>query len=100
MLKGNLAPEGAVVKISGVSEKMRSHTGPAVVFDNEEEATKAVYDGSVKAGDVVVIRHEGPKGGARMREMLATTSALMGMGLGDSTALITDGRFSGATRGP
>ncbi|NLW56276.1 MAG: dihydroxy-acid dehydratase [Firmicutes bacterium] len=100
VLKGNLAPEGAVVKISGVSEKMRSHTGPAVVFDNEEEATKAVYDGSVKAGDVVVIRYEGPKGGPGMREMLATTSALMGMGLGDSTALITDGRFSGATRGP
>jgi dihydroxy-acid dehydratase len=100
VLKGNICPEGAVVKISGVSEKMRVHTGPAVVFNYEEEATRAVYDGKVKPGDIVVIRYEGPKGGPGMREMLATTSAIMGMGLGDSTALITDGRFSGATRGP
>ncbi len=100
VLKGNICPEGAVVKISGVSEKMRVHTGPAVVFNNEEEATRAVYDGKVKSGDIVVIRYEGPKGGPGMREMLATTSAIMGMGLGETTALITDGRFSGATRGP
>lgn len=100
VLKGNICPEGAVVKISGVSEKMRVHTGPAIVFNYEEEATQAVYAGKVKPGDVVVIRYEGPKGGPGMREMLATTSALMGMGLGESTALITDGRFSGATRGP
>ncbi len=100
VLKGNLCPEGAVVKISGVSEKMRVHTGPAIVFNVEEEATKAVYDGRVQPGHIVVIRYEGPKGGPGMREMLATTSAIMGMGLGDSTALITDGRFSGATRGP
>jgi dihydroxy-acid dehydratase len=100
ILKGNICPEGAVVKISGVSEKMRVHVGPAVVFNFEEEATQAVYNGKVKPGDIVVIRYEGPKGGPGMREMLATTSAIMGMGLGDSTALITDGRFSGATRGP
>lgn len=100
VLKGNICPEGSVVKISGVSEKMRVHTGPAVVFDYEEAATQAVYEGKVKAGDIVVIRYEGPKGGPGMREMLATTSAIMGMGLGESTALITDGRFSGATRGP
>lgn len=100
VLKGNICPEGSVVKISGVSEKMRVHTGPAVVFNYEEEATQAVYEGKIKAGDVVVIRYEGPKGGPGMREMLATTSAIMGMKLGDCTALITDGRFSGATRGP
>ena len=100
VLKGNICPEGSVVKISGVSEKMLVHTGPAAVFNYEEEATRAVYDGRVKPGDIVVIRYEGPKGGPGMREMLATTSALMGMGLGESTAIITDGRFSGATRGP
>ena len=100
VLKGNICPEGSVVKISGVSPKMMQHQGPAIVFNYEEEATQAVYSGKVKAGDVIVIRYEGPKGGPGMREMLATTSALMGMGLGESTALITDGRFSGATRGP
>jgi dihydroxy-acid dehydratase len=100
ILKGNLCPEGAIVKITGVSDKMKVFTGKALVYNYEEDATKAVYDGKVKAGNIVVIRYEGPKGGPGMREMLATTSAIMGMGLGESTALITDGRFSGATRGP
>ncbi len=99
VLKGNLAPEGSVVKRSAVSEKMLVHEGPAKVFDSEEEAQKAINDGEIVAGDVVVIRYEGPKGGPGMREMLNPTSAIMGMGLGDSVALITDGRFSGATRG-
>lgn len=100
VLKGNICPEGSVVKISGVAPGMMTHQGPAIVFNNEEEAVQAVYLGRVKPGAVIVIRYEGPKGGPGMREMLATTSALMGMGLGESTALITDGRFSGATRGP
>jgi dihydroxy-acid dehydratase len=100
VLGGSLAPEGSIVKESGVSEKMKVHKGPARVFNSEEEATRAVYDGVVMAGDVVIVRYEGPKGGPGMPEMLATTSAIMGMGLGDSTALVTDGRFSGATRGP
>lgn len=100
VLKGNICPEGSVVKISGVAPKMLTHQGPAIVFNYEEEAVQAVYSGKVKPGDVIVIRYEGPKGGPGMREMLAATSALMGMGLGESTALITDGRFSGATRGP
>lgn len=100
VLKGNICPQGSIVKISGVSPKMLVHKGPAICFNVEEEATEAVYSGKVKPGDVVVIRYEGPKGGPGMREMLATTSAIMGMGLGESTALITDGRFSGATRGP
>jgi len=100
VLHGNLAPEGSVVKQTGVSEKMLVHRGPARVFDSQEEADQAVYQGRVKPGDVVVLRYEGPKGGPGMREMLGTTAALMGMGLGESTALITDGRFSGATRGP
>jgi dihydroxy-acid dehydratase len=100
VLSGSLAPGGSIVKESGVSEKMKVHKGPACVFNSEEEATRAVYDGIVKAGDVVIVRYEGPKGGPGMPEMLATTSAIMGMGLGDSTALVTDGRFSGATRGP
>jgi dihydroxy-acid dehydratase len=99
VLKGNLAPEGSVVKRSAVSEKMLVHEGPAKVFDCEEDAQAAINAGKIVAGDVVVIRYEGPKGGPGMREMLNLTSAIMGMGLGDSVALITDGRFSGATRG-
>ncbi len=99
VLKGNLAPEGSVVKRSAVSEKMLVHEGPAKVFDCEEDAQAAIDAGKIKAGDIVVIRYEGPKGGPGMREMLNPTSAIMGMGLGESVALITDGRFSGATRG-
>jgi dihydroxy-acid dehydratase len=99
VLKGNLAPEGSVVKRSAVSEKMLVHEGPAKVFDCEEDAQAAINAGKIVAGDVVVIRYEGPKGSPGMREMLNPTSAIMGMGLGDSVALITDGRFSGATRG-
>ncbi len=99
VLRGNLAPEGCVVKRSAVSEKMLVHEGPARVFDSEEEAQAAINAGKIVAGDVVVIRYEGPKGGPGMREMLNPTSAIMGMGLGESVALITDGRFSGATRG-
>ncbi|MBQ1225814.1 MAG: dihydroxy-acid dehydratase [Clostridia bacterium] len=99
VLKGNLAPEGSGVKRSAVSEKMLVHEGPAKVFDCEEDAQAAINAGKIVAGDVVVIRYEGPKGGPGMREMLNPTSAIMGMGLGDSVALITDGRFSGATRG-
>ena len=99
ILKGNLAPDGCVVKRSAVAESMMKHTGTAKVFDNEETALKAIYDNKIQPGDVVVIRYEGPKGGPGMREMLNPTSAIMGSGLGDSVALITDGRFSGATRG-
>jgi dihydroxy-acid dehydratase len=99
VLKGNLAPDGCVVKRSAVSDEMMMHKGKARVFDCEEEALNAIYDGLIQAGDVVVIRYEGPKGGPGMREMLNPTSAIMGSGLGDSVALITDGRFSGATRG-
>jgi dihydroxy-acid dehydratase len=99
VLRGNLAPEGCVVKRSAVSEKMLVHEGPARVFDSEEEAQAAINAGKIVAGDVVVIRYEGPKGGPGMREMLNPTSAIMGMGLGESVALSTDGRFSGATRG-
>jgi len=97
ILKGNLAPEGCVVKVAG-HERML-HTGPARVFDCEEDAFAAVQKGRIKAGDVIVIRYEGPKGGPGMREMLGVTAALMGAGLGDSVTLMTDGRFSGATRG-
>ena len=97
ILKGNLAPEGAVVKVAGYD--LRTHVGPARVFDSEEEAFAAVRAGAIKAGDVVVIRYEGPAGGPGMREMLAVTAAIVGAGLGDSVALVTDGRFSGATRG-
>ena len=100
ILYGNLAPEGAVVKQSGVSPKMFKFTGTARVFNSEEEAMEAVMQGKIKAGDVVVIRYEGPKGGPGMREMLAVTAAIIGMGLGESVALITDGRFSGGTHGP
>jgi dihydroxy-acid dehydratase len=97
ILRGNLASEGAVAKVSGV--KHRSITGPARVFDSEEASLRAILGGQIKSGDVVVIRYEGPKGGPGMREMLAPTSAIIGAGLGDSVALITDGRFSGATYG-
>jgi dihydroxy-acid dehydratase len=99
ILKGNLASGGAVVKQSAVDSQMMIHTGPARVFDNEEEATSAIMSGKIKAGDVIVIRYEGPKGGPGMREMLTPTSAVSGMGIGDKVALITDGRFSGGTRG-
>ncbi len=99
VLKGNLAPEGCVVKRSAVAPEMMAHEGPARVFDSEEDAIAAIYAGKIVPGDVVVIRYEGPKGGPGMREMLNPTSAIVGMGLGESVALITDGRFSGATRG-
>lgn len=99
VLHGNLAPEGSVVKRSAVAPEMLRHEGPAKVFDCEEAAQAAINAGKIVAGDVVVIRYEGPKGGPGMREMLNPTSAIMGMGLGSSVALITDGRFSGATRG-
>ena len=99
VLKGNLAPEGSVVKRSAVVAEMMEHTGPARVFDCEEDAISAIKGGKIVAGDVVVIRYEGPKGGPGMREMLNPTSAIAGMGLGASVALITDGRFSGASRG-
>ena len=99
VLKGNLAPDGSVVKRSAVLPEMLVHEGPARVFDCEEDAQAAINAGKIQPGDVVVIRYEGPKGGPGMREMLNPTSAIMGMGLGNSVALITDGRFSGATRG-
>jgi dihydroxy-acid dehydratase len=99
VLRGNLAPDSCVVKRSAVSEEMLRHEGPARVFDCEEDAITAINAGKIVPGDVVVIRYEGPKGGPGMREMLNPTSAIMGRGLGDSVALITDGRFSGATRG-
>jgi dihydroxy-acid dehydratase len=100
ILTGNLAPDGAVVKQSGVSEQMMRFEGRARCFDSEEAAMGALMGGKIVAGDVVVIRYEGPKGGPGMREMLAPTATLMGLGLGDSVALVTDGRFSGGTRGP
>ncbi len=99
VLSGNLAPEGAVVKKSAVAPEMLYHKGPARVFDSEEEAIAAIYDKKINKGDVIVIRYEGPKGGPGMREMLSPTSAIAGMGLDKDVALITDGRFSGATRG-
>ncbi len=99
VLFGNLAPGGGIVKQSAVSPKMLRHSGPARVFDSEEEAAQAIQAGKIVKGDVVVIRYEGPKGGPGMREMLAITSAIAGMGLDEDVALITDGRFSGATRG-
>ncbi len=99
VLKGNLAPDGGVVKRSAVAEEMLVHEGPARVFDCEEDAIDAIKGGRIKEGDVVVIRYEGPKGGPGMREMLNPTSAIAGMGLGSTVALITDGRFSGASRG-
>jgi dihydroxy-acid dehydratase len=100
VLKGNLAPGGSVVKQSAVSKNMMKFRGTAIVFNSEEEAMKAILAGRVRSGHVVVIRYEGPKGGPGMREMLSPTSAIAGMGLSESVALITDGRFSGGTRGP
>ena len=99
VLFGNLAPEGAVVKSGAVDPRMMEHEGPARVFDNEEEATRAIMRGDIKKGDVVIIRYEGPKGGPGMREMLTPTSLLSGMGLDKDVALVTDGRFSGGTKG-
>lgn len=99
ILWGNLAPAGAVVKESAVAPEMLKKTGPARVFNSEEEATEAILNGRIKPGEVIVIRYEGPKGGPGMREMLTPTSALAGMGLDKEVALITDGRFSGGTRG-
>ena len=99
LLKGNLAPNGGLVKMTAVPPKMLVHRGPAKVFDSEEDAMKAILDGEIKEGDVVVIRYEGPKGGPGMREMLSPTAAIAGRGLIESVALLTDGRFSGATRG-
>jgi dihydroxy-acid dehydratase len=98
-LKGNLAPEGAIVKVAGMPEDRQVFSGPARVFDNEEACFEAVTKRTYKEGDVLVIRYEGPRGGPGMREMLSTTAALYGQGMGDKVALITDGRFSGATRG-
>jgi dihydroxy-acid dehydratase len=99
ILRGNLAPQGAVIKTAGVAPAMLTHVGPAIIFDSQEEAGEGILAGKVKAGDVVVIRYEGPKGGPGMQEMLSPTSYIMGAGLGESVALITDGRFSGGTRG-
>ena len=99
VLKGNLAPDGCVVKRSAVAPEMLVHEGPAKVYESEEEAIAAIYAGKIVKGDVVVIRYEGPAGGPGMREMLSPTSAIAGMGLDKDVALITDGRFSGATRG-
>jgi dihydroxy-acid dehydratase len=99
VLRGNLAPDGAVVKRSAVAPEMLVHSGPARVFDSEDEAINAIYNGKINKGDVIIIRYEGPKGGPGMREMLSPTSAIAGMGLDKHVALITDGRFSGATRG-
>ncbi len=100
VLRGSLAPDGSVVKQSAVPAEMRRHTGPARVFESEESAVEAIFGGGIRAGDVIVIRHEGPRGGPGMREMLTPTSAVSGMGLATSVALVTDGRFSGATKGP
>jgi dihydroxy-acid dehydratase len=99
VLFGSLSPGGAVVKIGAVLPRMMRHRGPAVVFESEAEASTAILDGRIRPGDVVVIRYEGPKGGPGFMEMLGPTANLMGMGLGESVALVTDGRFSGATRG-
>lgn len=99
MLKGNLAPDGSVVKRSAVCDEMLVHEGPARIFESDEEATEAIKTGKINPGDVIVIRYEGPKGGPGMREMLNPTSAIAGYGLGSEVALITDGRFSGASRG-
>ena len=100
VLRGNLAPNGAVVKQAAVSSAMMKFSGRAKVFNREEEAMQAIMSGSIHKGDCVVIRYEGPAGGPGMREMLAPTSAIVGLGLADSVALITDGRFSGGTKGP
>jgi dihydroxy-acid dehydratase len=98
ILRGNLAPDGAVIKVAGHQERV--YEGPARVFEQEEPAFQAIQRREIKPGDIVVIRYEGPKGGPGMREMLAVTGALIGQGLGDSVALVTDGRFSGASHGP
>lgn len=100
VLHGNLAPDGCVVKQTAVSPKMRRHAGPARCFEKEEAAVRAIYEGGITHGDVLIIRNEGPQGGPGMREMLTATAALVGMGFAESVALVTDGRFSGATRGP
>lgn len=100
VLKGNLAPDGAVIKQSAVAAQMRKHSGPAHCFECEEDAVKAIYGGGIRHGEVIVIRNEGPQGGPGMREMLTATAALVGMGFAESVALVTDGRFSGATRDP
>jgi dihydroxy-acid dehydratase len=100
VLKGNLAPEGAVIKRTAVSQRMMRFKGRAVCFDSEEEAMKSILSGRIKRGSIIVIRYEGPKGGPGMREMLSPTSSVVGMGLSENVALITDGRFSGGTRGP
>jgi dihydroxy-acid dehydratase len=99
VLYGNIAKAGAVVKLAGVDPKMYKHAGPAVIFESQEDACDGILGGKVKAGDVVVIRYEGPKGGPGMQEMLAPTSALIGQGLGESVGFVTDGRFSGGTWG-
>ena len=99
VLFGNIAPEGSIVKTGAVNPKMLKHTGPAKIYESQDQAVKSILNNEVKSGDVVVIRYEGPKGGPGMPEMLSPTSAIMGMGLGSSVALITDGRFSGGTRG-
>ena len=100
ILRGNIAPDGAVVKQSAVSQSVMRFEGTAKVYDSEEEGMKAILAGRIHSGDVVVIRYEGPKGGPGMREMLSPTATIAGMGLSESVALITDGRFSGGTRGP
>ena len=100
VLKGNIAPNGSVVKQTAVNDSAKVLSGKAKCFDAEEAAMKAIMSGQIKAGDIVVIRYEGPKGGPGMREMLSPTAAIVGMGLGDKVGLITDGRFSGGTRGP
>jgi dihydroxy-acid dehydratase len=99
VLFGNLAPEGAVVKTAGIQPSMRRFTGKAICFDSQDDAIAGIMAGKVRAGHFVVIRHEGPKGGPGMQEMLTPTALIMGMGLGESVGLVTDGRFSGATRG-
>jgi len=99
ILFGNLAPNGSVVKTGGVAPAMRKHTGPARIYESQDDAIRGILNKEVQEGDVVVIRYEGPQGGPGMQEMLSPTSAIMGMGLGEKVALITDGRFSGGTRG-
>jgi dihydroxy-acid dehydratase len=100
VLRGNLAPNGVVVKQSGVHKIMMTHRGPARTFNSMEDAVKALMEDKIKDGDILVICYEGPRGGPGMREMHMVTSILMGLGLGDKVALVTDGRFSGSTRGP
>jgi len=99
VLFGNLAPDGAIVKTGGVQDAIQRHTGPARIYESQETAMRGILNREVQPGDVVVIRYEGPQGGPGMQEMLSPTSAIMGMGLGEQVALITDGRFSGGTRG-